>query len=62
MKNSIRPLPAYTLMACVENVMKKDKYGLNLTCDMRGIPPQSEHKDLFHADMLWTGEDRETDG
>lgn len=43
-----RPLPVYTLMACVENVMKNDKYGLDLTCHMRGIPPpQSEHRDPF---------------
>lgn len=45
-----RPLPVYTLMACVENVMKNDKYGSDLTCHMRGIPPpppQSEHRDPF---------------
>lgn len=53
-------------MACVENVMKNDKYGLDLTCHMRGIPPPpplSLNIEIhFAADMLWTGEDGETDG
>lgn len=60
-----RPLPVYTLMACVENVMKNDKYGLDLTCHMRGIPPPPLSLNIeihFAADMLWTGEDGETDG
>lgn len=51
-------------MACVENVMKNDKYGSDLTCHMRGIPPPLSLNIEIHfaADMLWTGEDSETDG